>query len=90
MSEQPINPSNKVNKRVEKPFFITYTVACYAQEGPEKEGIILEISPFSLLIAASVVSENLGTDTQKSYATALLNIVTNLSEYYTITAVNYR
>jgi hypothetical protein len=68
-------------KPVDKPFFLLYRVSCVNEE---KEQIDLEISPFALLIAAGVISENTESSIEQGLADAMVNIMESIEAQYTI------
>jgi hypothetical protein len=52
--------------------------------GEEEDPIDLEISPFAILIAASVISENERTTIEQGLSTAMINVMDSIEAQYTI------
>jgi hypothetical protein len=64
--------------------FVTYRVSCL---GKNQEVFDLEMSPFAMLIAASVISENEKTVIEEGFSKAMVNILDSIANQYTITGI---
>jgi hypothetical protein len=80
------NPA-AIPKLITLPCFVTYRVSCV---DTQLEPLDLEISPFAILVAASVINENANVTIEEGLSLAMLNILDSIADQYTITGIRNR
>lgn len=65
-------------------FFSEYKVVCHLKSGTKAEPLIIELSPFAVLIAASAVQMSARYSIESCFADAMVHVLRSITDQFTI------